>query len=262
MSKEAKIGGFETQSRVIHALIIREMMMRYGRSNIGFLWVILEPMILTIGVMLIWSVAKSPYEHGIHVVSIVMTGYMPLTLFRHMANGSVHIYRRSISFLYHRHISFCDVLIARSILEFAGTTSALLIVYVVLVLASIAAPIADPALALGGWLSMAALSFGFAAFLAAITELSDTMERFVQPFQYLLVPLSGCFFMLEWIPKSAQNILWYMPFVHCYEMFRAGFFGEGITTYWTWWYPIVWSIILTTIGLSTIEISRDKIHTG
>ena len=37
--------------RVLEALAVRDMMMRYGRGNLGFLWVLLEPMILTVGVM-------------------------------------------------------------------------------------------------------------------------------------------------------------------------------------------------------------------
>ncbi len=44
--------GLRVQCRVIVALVIRDMMMRHGRANVGFLWVILEPMILTAAIML------------------------------------------------------------------------------------------------------------------------------------------------------------------------------------------------------------------
>src|SRR5262245_54023087 len=81
--------GLAVQARCLKALMIRDMMMRYGRANIGFLWVILEPMILTAGVMAIWSLIRPPYEHGVQIVAIVLTGYMPLTLWRHIANAGV-----------------------------------------------------------------------------------------------------------------------------------------------------------------------------
>lgn len=253
--------GLRKQFRIVTALVVREMMMRYGRSNIGFLWVILEPMILTTGVMLIWSLGKSPYEHGLQVVAIVMTGYLPLTLFRHLTNGAVHLYRSNISNLYHRHISLIDLIIAKSLLEFLGTSTAFLVVYSILTLTGIASPIVDITLVLGGWLSMAILSFGFATFIAAVTEMSETTERFIQPLQYLIVPLSGCFFMVEWMPKNVQSLLWYVPFVHCYEMFRAGFFGAGITTHYDWWYPLIWALVFTTTGLLATEKIRDKLNT-
>ena len=43
--------GLRIQSRGVNALMIRELMMRYGRGNIGFLWLVLEPMILCAGGM-------------------------------------------------------------------------------------------------------------------------------------------------------------------------------------------------------------------
>lgn len=254
--------GLATQARVMSALIIRDMMMRYGRANIGFLWVVLEPMLLTAGVMLLWSAIKPPLEHGVQIVALVLTGYMPLTLFRHITSPAAFLYRRSIPFLYHRHISFIDVLLAKGALEFMGTTTALLVVYGVLLLAGLTSPIVDPGLVIAGWLSLAFLSVGFASAVAVLTELSEAAERFIQPFQYLLVPLSGTFFMVDWLPKSAQDLIWYMPLVHCFEMFRAGFFGEGVITHWTWWYPLVWGVGLLGVGLSGIDSARERIHTG
>lgn len=254
--------GLATQRRVLGAIIVRDMMARYGRANIGFLWVILEPMILTAGVMLLWSAIKSPYEHGVQIVALVLTGYMPLTLFRHLTANAVSMYRRSIPFLYHRHISFVDVLLAKFLLEFMGTTTALLVVYVVLYLTGVVSAIVDPGLVIAGWLAMAFVSLGLASVIAVLTELSEATERFVQPFQYLMVPLSGSFFMVDWLPQKAQDLIWYMPTAHCYEMFRAGFFGDSVPTHWTWWYPLVWGLGLLALGLSLIESARERIHTG
>lgn len=254
--------GLRVQCRVIAALVIRDMMMRYGRANIGFLWVILEPMILTAAIMLMWSLVKSPYEHGLAVVALVLTGYMPLTLFRHITNVGPMLYRRSVPLLYHRHITFIDVLIARTFLEFAGTTAALIVVYSVLVLADVVSPIRDPGPVMLGWALMALLSLGLASVFAVATEVSDAMERFIPPFQYLMLPLSGAFYMLDWLPTAAADIAWYMPTVHCYELFRAGFFGEDVVTHYAIWYPMAWAAALTAIGLSSIDRIRDRIHTG
>src|SRR5262245_38184909 len=185
--------GFSTQVRCLKALMIRDMMMRYGRQNIGFLWVILEPMLLTAGVMAIWSLIKPPYEHGVQIVALVLTGYMPLTLWRHMTNAGVFAFRRNLGVLYHRHITLVDTLLARILLELVGTTTALLVVYGVLLAAEVVAPIADPGLAVFAWLLMGCLSAGIAIIFAILTEYSEVTERFIQPFQYLMLPLSGTF---------------------------------------------------------------------
>lgn len=254
--------GIRVQRRVISALMIRDMMSRYGRSNIGFLWVVLEPMLLTSLVMVLWSALRSPYEHGVELVAIVLTGYMPLTLFRHLSQVGSHIYRNNMPFLYHRHISFIDVIVARALLEFIGTTAALVVVYTILVAFELLSPIKDAGLCVAGWFILAYLAFGLASVIAILSEAFDAAERFIQPFQYILLPLSGAFYMIDWLPTSAQHVAWFMPTAHCYEMFRAGFLGEEVRTTFAAWYPLAWATAMTAIGLGSIEYVRDRIHTG
>jgi len=254
--------GLKVQSRCILALIIRDMMMRYGRDNIGFLWVVLEPMILTVGVMALWSVLRPPYEHGVQIVAVVLTGYMPLTLWRHMTNCAIFLFRRTAGVLYHRNISLLDVFIARMLLEFAGTTTALVSVAMVLVAIGIIDLPRDFGLVAAGWLLKAFYAFGVGLCIAALTEYSEVTERFIQPIQYLMLPISGVFFMVDWLHSFAQELIWYNPSVHCFEMFRAGFFGEEVRTHYAGWYTVVWSIGLTGAGLWSVNKVRDRIHFG
>lgn len=254
--------GLTVQVRAVHALVVREMMMRYGRANIGFLWVVLEPMLLTSGVLILWSALKAPYEHGVQVISLVMTGYMPLTLWRHITQAGVHAFRRSMSLLYHRHITLFDAFIARMILEFAGTTTALVIVYLVLLAAGLVSPVHNPGIVVLGWLSMAALSVGVAACIAVLTEYSEASEKFIQPFQYFMLPLSGSFFMVEWLPYKVQQIALMNPSVHCYEMVRGGLFGEEVVTHYTVWYPALFGVVLFALGIARFDAVRDRLHTG
>jgi hypothetical protein len=39
----------QTQLRVLYALLARELLTRYGRHNIGFVWLFAEPMLFTLG---------------------------------------------------------------------------------------------------------------------------------------------------------------------------------------------------------------------
>ncbi|MEZ5817632.1 MAG: ABC transporter permease [Hyphomicrobiaceae bacterium] len=254
--------GFDAQTRVLGALIVRDLMTRFGRANVGFLWVILEPMLLVSLVLLVRAAIFPPYEHDLEMVVIVLTGYMPLTLYRHITNIGPNLYRRSIPFLYHRHITFLDVLLARSALEFAATTAALVAVYAILLTLQVCSPMKDPGLCAAGWFTMGYLSFGLASLLAILTEVSDTAERFIQPLQYIMLPISGTFYMIAWLPSSVQEVAWYIPLVHCYEMFRAGFFGEEVQTTYAVWYPVAWGTVMAALGIGLIDYVRDRVHTG
>ena len=45
------------QSRTLHALMMREVITRFGRDNLGTLWLIAEPMMFTLGVAALWTAA-------------------------------------------------------------------------------------------------------------------------------------------------------------------------------------------------------------
>ena len=61
--------------RVVGALILREMLTRYGRNNIGFLWLFVEPIMFTLIVVGIRSATSSIYQGSIPMVAFAITGW-------------------------------------------------------------------------------------------------------------------------------------------------------------------------------------------
>ena len=51
---------FQIQKRVIGALLLREMITRYGRNNLGFLWLFVEPLLVMSIMALIWVLFVVP----------------------------------------------------------------------------------------------------------------------------------------------------------------------------------------------------------
>ena len=43
------------QGRVINALLMREIITRYGRQNVGFLWLFIEPLLMTFFIVMMWK---------------------------------------------------------------------------------------------------------------------------------------------------------------------------------------------------------------
>ena len=251
--------GLAVQGRVLHALIIRELMMRYGRGNIGFLWLILEPMILCVGVIGLRYLIQAHQEHGVSLVGLLLSGYMPLTLWRHLTNRGVHLARKNIGMLYHRDITLVDTFLMTMALEFMGCTVAFAVNYAALVAIDAIDPIVDYGLVCGGWLAMGLLAVSVGAMIAVLTEYYETAERFIQPIQYLILPVSGFLFMVDWLPTEVQKIAWYMPMIHCFEMVRAGFFGESVITHYDIWYPLAVGGVVLAIYVPMIERTRDRL---
>ena len=258
LSNTSGAGG--THISRIRALVIRDMMVRFGRVNVGFVWTIFEPMLLTCGVLAIWSLLRDPVIHGVPLIGFVLSLYMPLTMWRHMTNPMVRVISGNRGLLYHAPIGHLDIVIARLVLEFMSTTTALVVIYLILLAIGLVAPAEHWDLLLGGWLFITWYHAAIGLLIAAATERWDTMDRFIQPAQYLAIPLSSAWFMVDWLPSEFQRLILWNPQVHCFEMFRAGYFGEGVVTHYDPLYLFVWSLGLTVAGILALVSVRDHVE--
>jgi capsular polysaccharide transport system permease protein len=247
------------QSRIVTALMLRELITRYGRRGLGFAWLIAEPLLFCLGVIVLWSVARPEYEHGLRMGPFVMTGYMCLLLLRHQITLSLSALQANVGLLHHRGIAVLHICIARNLLEFLGTTAAFAVVYAVLmVLGQVSAP-QDWLLLYGGWLLLAFMSAGLALIFAALALRFEVMERIVPLFTYILIPMSGVFFMAAWVPAAYREAFLLIPLPHPVEMVRAGVFGEFVATHFDPLYALGWSVVFVFVGLLLLGGARERI---
>lgn len=250
---------WEIQTRVIHALVIRELSTRFGRENIGFLWIMVEPLLFASLVGLLWSLVKGPEEHGISVVAFVATGYIPLTLFRHSVQRSVLVFTINSSLLYHRQIKIIDFIFARFIIEMLGCMMAYLFIALVLIASGFMPVPADIGLFLAGWLVYSLFCFSICLVLSPLSEVSDVMEKFIPVTTYVMIPFSGAFTMSSWLTPTMREFLLLSPFVNGMEMMRKGIWGGQLTAYYDVWNPIICAFILIGIGLPLCSRVRRKL---
>ena len=241
--------GWRIQRRVIGALMMRELVTRFGRENIGFLWMMVEPLLFAGLVGILWRYMRGPEEHGVSVVAFVASGYIPLTFFRNSVGRSIRVFTVNGSLLYHRQIKVLDFLFVRSLIEGIGATMAWVFIGVILyVLNEVPAP-ADLGALIGGWFLYFMFAFSLCLILAPLSESSDVLEKLVPVTTYIMIPFSGTFNMLSWLAPEAQKVLYYSPFVHAMELMRYGIFGDRVNAKWDLSVPILATLFCLWIGL-------------
>lgn len=246
-------------SRIIGTLLMREMTTRYGRQGLGFVWVIGEPLLFCFGVLIMWSLIKPAYEHGIRLGPLVMTGYMALLLYRHMISFSLGALEANIGLMHHKQIGVMHIFIARNLLEFAGATAAFIVVYVVLLaLGEVSLP-EDWLLLYFGWMLVGWVAFGLGMTFAGLAIRFEVMERLVPVLTYAMVPLSGAFFMVSWLPPEAREPFLLVPMPHGIEMVRGGVFGEYVPTYYDPVYALAFGAVLIILGMLLIADAKHRI---
>lgn len=241
--------GWRIQRRVIGALMVRELVTRFGRENIGFLWIMFEPLLFAGLVGVLWRFMKGPEEHGMSIVAFVATGYIPLTLFRNSVSRAVRVFSVNGSLLYHRQIKVLDFIFVRTLIEVVGAMMAYAFIGTVLYMLNEFPAPADMGALIAGWFLYCLFTFALCLVLAPLSELSDVLEKFMPITTYIMIPFSGTFNMVAWLSPSAQKAMYYSPFVQSMELMRYGVFGPAANAKWDVTVPIAASLFFLTIGL-------------
>ena len=250
---------FALQIKVIGALLMREIHTRYGRENIGHLWVIGEPMLFCTGVAIMWTAIRPAHEHGVPVTAFVITGYVPLTMWRHCVSRSVKAFEANGSLLFHRQVTPLDIILSRCVLEIVGALVAGLVVSAIAMLLGYMDPPADIGFIYLGLAYHAVFCLACALILAPVSEMSDVLEKFVAAFTYLMLPFSGAFAMVEWVPAHFQHLLMWSPSVHTSEIIRQGQFGTSVHPHYDLMYLNWVCAAMILVGLSLTLRSRKNI---
>lgn len=250
----------KVQIRVLVALMLRGALSRYGHENLGFFWVMGEPLLMALGVMFMWSVGGMDHGHGVGLVPFVLTGYVMLTMWRHVVGHMGHAMTHNAGLMFHRNVRMIDIFAANVILESLGGLAAFAVAYIPFYMAGMIPDIHDPLLMIGGWLLITWLAFAFGMCLAGLSEFSEAISRFIGPIMYITIPATGAFYMLSWLPEKAQKILAWSPLVHPFEMFRGGLFGPAVSAKFDVGYMILTCTLLTALGLALVRAAEKHVH--
>ncbi|NML25946.1 ABC transporter permease [Zoogloea dura] len=245
--------------RVIWALVLREIITRYGRENIGFLWLIVEPMLFTGGIAISWSFFASLHGHRIGVLEFAVTGYSSILLWRNCANRAVNGVQPNFDLLYHRRVKVLDVLVARCLLEIASATLSFVVLTVAFVFLDMMPAPRDLMQVMIAWFFLAWVSVAIALVVAALSEMSDLVERVWHVATYLFFPLSGALFMVDWLSPAMQKVVLWIPMVHGLEMLRGGYFGPSIRTLFSVEYLFLFCGICTYLGLLLVKVMSRRV---
>jgi len=247
---------FRAHGRVVLALVRRGIVAQYGRRNIGFLWLVVEPMLLIVGVMFMWTLLGRG-KGDLPIIPFVLSGYALLNVWRVFIQAGNHFASKERALLYHRQVTIYDIFLTSLFSKFISTTAAATVIYFIVVVIGLSPPFVNVSLVIYGWLLMAAFSFGFAGIVGAWTEASPSVSKFVHVFTYMSLPISGTFFMVDWLSPKQQEVMLLVPIVHCYEMLRAGYFGNQAVTHYDTSYVGLWALVILAGGMWSIHRTRD-----
>ncbi len=252
-----------TQVRVIHALILRETKTRYGQHKLGFLWAILEPIIMVALFVAIFAGMRNDSPGGMPLVPFMLIGIVPFAFFRDVMNqlqGAIVSNKTLFAF---PQVTTFDVILARGLLEILITFGVFGFLLSMIHLAGYSINVQRPLEVLAGCGLLAMLGLGAGFTFASISPILPSLRQITSAF--LGRPLflaSGLFFTADSIPSEIRQYLLYNPIMHILELIRGAFFFEFETSHGSWHYAIAWSVGALATGLITHQALRKKAIVG
>lgn len=248
------------QRRVIWALLLREIITRYGRHNIGFLWVFVEPMLFTLAVTLLWAGLGLNHASTLPITAFAVTGYSTILLWRNMPGRLIDSVKPNLALMYHRQVKVIDVFFARLLLEFMGATMSFIVLTIIFTVTEWMEPPEDLLQIMVGWLMLTWFGAALAMLLGALNEDYEIIEKLWHPFAYIIMPLSGAGFMVDSLPKIGQHYILYLPMINAVEYVREGYFGSAVVAHYDMGYMAAANAVLTLLGLAaTAKVSREVV---
>jgi len=254
MFKEAAI----TQLRVIGALILREMRVRYGHSQLGYIWALMEPIawIAFISVMFSFTGAHAP--HGDNTGLFVALGLVPFFLFRNLGNQLGHAFEANLALLSFPIVKELDTVIARAILEIV-TSMVIMFLLVSGNILFLDAPLPDDLLKmLTAFLSIGLFGLGVGLGNAVMRYKFDSWMNIYGLITTPLFWISGIFFSLESIPANIRAFLSWIPIVHGVETMRDGYFANYRNSHIDLNYLLLCGLFLVMVSLAAERTVRIR----
>jgi capsular polysaccharide transport system permease protein len=248
----------QVQFRVIHALMLREVITRFGRRNLGVLWLMGEPMMFTAAVAALWWASGMSHGSSLPIVAFAVTGYSSVLMWRNTVGRCTGAVQQNLNLLFHRHVKVLDIFASRIVLECMGAVASFTILTLLLLMAEMMQPPQDLLKVMAGLALLAWFSAGLALLVGAMATLSEIVDRIWHPLAYVMLPVSGSVFMVDWLPPAGREIVLLLPMVHCLELLREGYFGHVVRTWYDIPYVIGFCMVLSLLGLAAVWLASRR----
>jgi len=249
------------QSRVIHALILRETRTRFGRSRLGYFWAFFEPMAYLASLITIFSILGRTSPIGVDIKLFFLTGIIPWILFSKTVGSISNAAESNQNLLGYPQVKTLDIVLAKILLEFSTVFLVfLLYIFAFIFLFDMSVKIDSPVLVISILLLVSLLG-GSLGLIGMVVKLYFSAYNNIQSiFLRFLFFTSGVFFTADSLPLQLQQWVFYNPIAHISEWIRDVFFKEFDSNFFSIKYPVLFALVTFLLSLIMERLTRYKLR--
>jgi capsular polysaccharide transport system permease protein len=253
--------GFRHTPRAVSALVIREMSTTYGRSPLGYLWAILEPVAGIMLLTLIFSFAFRLPPIGTSFALFYASGVLPFSAYSGITGKIAQALRFSRALLFYPRVTFLDAIIGRLLLNTLTNAMVMIVLFTLIINVYKLDVILDiPAMVLSFAMTIC-LATGVGTVNCYLFATFPTWQLIWGVVNRPLFIMSGILFVYDAIPEPYRGWLWWNPLIHVIGQMRKGVYPTYDGGYVSPVYVFGLSGALTMVGLLLLRrYHRDIVN--
>lgn len=235
--------------RTITALILREMSSKYGRSPGGYIWAVLEPIMMIMVLSVAFSFLFRTPSLGTNFILFYATGIMPYRMFQECQSVTSGAISYSKALLAYPVVSVADAVLARMIL---AVMTQLMVSYLILtgvIMLLDVQLVLDFGPIVTAFALAAILGFGVGTLNSVLFAFFPIYKSLYSAATRPLLILSAVIYIYEDLPEIAQAVLWYNPLIHLTGLSRTGYYSYYEPTYIMVTYVAAVGLIVLMFGI-------------
>ncbi|NVD39786.1 ABC transporter permease [Ensifer sp. HO-A22] len=222
MMKEA----INARLAVIHALMLRDMRTRFGRSYLGYLIAIAWPLTHLVAIVVLTTYANRIMPLGGDPAVFISTGVMPYVLCLYPSRMMGYAIELNKPLFLFPAVKPLDLIVSRGIIEFL---TAFVVVFLFFCGAAVAGVDLMPIDIETGATAILATVF-FAISVGVLNTIISALFKFWHIIfiivMLILYMTAGVFLLPTAMPQRVQDVIWYNPLFQCVEWLRSAYY-EG-----------------------------------
>ena len=241
-------------ARTIIALMLREMSTTYGRSAMGYLWAIVEPVAALALLSIVFGLVLKQPSLGTNFPLFYASGYVMFNMYVNVGNKVAQSVSFSRPLLEFPAVTPLDTILARFLLNYvtqvmvsAIILGGIIVIYGLRILIDF--PTVVLAFLVAGAFTLGIGTFNCYMFIA--------FPSYVQLWTILNRPmfiLSGVIFLFDKVPQPFKDILWFNPLIHLVGLMRSGIYITYDATYVL--VPYVMGLATTLFAVGLLVLNR------
>jgi len=239
--------------RTIFALILREMSTTYGRTSLGYLWALLEPVAGIFLLTLVFSLTFSSPPLGPNFALFYASGLLPFMMYLDVSNKIATAMRFSQPLLFYPGVTFMDALFARMILNSMTEILVMTLVISGIIIGMNVDVILDIPQLLLGIVMVVCLAAGVGTLNCFLLTIFPIWERTWAILNRPLLVVSCVLFPLDSVPQPFRDWVWWNPLTQIIGQVRSGIYPTYEASYVSVPYVLGLSAVLFVAGIILLD---------